>query len=637
MVKTRTALFAVTYLSAAIGYVTVMAHVHPAGHAAFWALAVLSVFRHGLRPFQVSRRWLNLLAVSVMVLSLSRLRADFLVEPLLDGMLILTGIKLLEAEKARDYMQIYLLCLFLLLGSGLMSLSASFLFYMVPLALLLTVSLMLLAFEDAAPGAALPKEALRKIAWNAGAMCVLSLPVAALLFLILPRTNFPLLNFLNQAAFGRTGFAESVRLGEVASIQEDSAVVFRAQMAPVDQGLLYWRGIVLDAFDGITWRPSRSSRSEPPAQAASPQPGDLRQVIYMEPYGLNRLFGLDRPVRIEGVPAQRSADGTFRVWSPIFKKTRYVVWSRVKTPYREAPGDLQKLLALPGDLPPRIRRLGLHLTAGKRAQDAVRDALAFLQSDRFRYALNDLPRDLESFLFDKRKGNCEYFASALAVLLRLGGVPCRLVGGYRGGYYNETGGYYLVLQKHAHVWTECYLPGKGWIRLDPTPPLAGTPALAYGERLLTRLRLLMDIINYHWFRLVVDYDVERQLALVRKARTLARNLAKRPEPPQGWKAAAAVAAMLALLTAAVGTVLHRRRHRENPGRKLRRAFASKMRRYGYELQPWEGLEEFVLRLEARDVREKALEFVRPFNEAVYRKGCLDKATVKHLTRILRDL
>lgn len=634
MVKTKTALFIVTYLSAFIGYITVTAHVHPASHAAFWGLAGVSAIRHGFRPFQLSRRLLNLLAVSVMVLSLSRLSADFLVEPLLDGILVLAGIKLLEAEKARDYMQIYLLCLFLLLGSGLMTLSASFLFYLVPLALLLTVSLMLLAFEDAEPGAALPRGALRQIAWNAGAMGLLSVPVAALLFLILPRTNFPLLNFLNQAAFGRTGFTETVRLGEVASIQEDSAVVFRARMEPVNERILYWRGIVLDEFDGTTWRPSRLEETAP-SEAA--EEGDLRQVIYMEPYGLNRLFGLDRPVKIEGIPARRGVDGTFRVWSPIFKKTRYVVWSRVTTPHREPPPDPRKLLALPHDLPPRIRHLASQLTEGKTPKDAVREVLHYLQSERYRYALADLPRDLESFLFENRKGNCEYFASALAVLLRLGGVPSRLVGGYRGGYYNEAGGYYLVLQKHAHVWTEAYLPGSGWVRLDPTPPLAVTPALAYGERLLTRLRLLMDILNYHWFRLVVDYDVERQLSLMRSARALARNLVQDPSPPRWWKPAAATAGALGVLTAAVGMIALIWKRREMPERRLRRIFAGKMRRHGYELLPWEGLKEFALRIESEEMRRRALQFIGPFNEAVYRKGVLDVTTIRYLKKVLRGL
>ncbi len=478
--KTRSALLCVTYLSAALSYGAVFSFVHPAAHATFWGLAALSAVRHFVRPYLVSRHLLNCLAVAVMILSLSRIRSDLLVEPLVDGVLVLLGIKLLEARLGRDYLQIYLLCLFLLLGLGLLSLSISFLFYLAPLAFLLTLSLLLLTVEAADPDGHLPRTALPQLAMIAGAMGGLTVPVALILFVILPRTNFPLLNLLTafgKAGVGRSGFSETVSLGEVTTIQEDAAVVFRAQTAPLPEKDLYWRGIVLDRFDGATWSPSRRVVSDPFRPRRS---GDVQQIVFMEPFGMDVLFGLDRPVFIDQIPVHGTKDGTFRVLSPIFKKTRYVVWSRPPTPFAEEPQPEPELLHLPPTLSPRLSELARPWTGLPSPADRVRAIIGFLGSPSFHYALENLPSDLEDFLFRNRRGNCEYFASALAVLARLSGVPARLVGGYRGGYYNQAGGYYLILQKHAHVWAEVYLEGAGWMRVDPTrlrpsPPPSFTP------------------------------------------------------------------------------------------------------------------------------------------------------------------
>jgi hypothetical protein len=147
----------------------------------------------------------------------------------------------------------------------------------------------------------------------------------------------------------------------------------------------------------------------------------------------------------------------------------------------------------------------------------------------------------------------------------------------------------------------------------------------------------MDILNYHWFRLVVDYDVERQLSLMRSARALARNLVQNPSPPRWWKPAAATAGALGVLTAAVGMIALIWKRREMPERRLRRIFAGKMRRHGYELLPWEGLKEFALRIESEEMRRRALQFIGPFNEAVYRKGVLDVTTIRYLKKVLRGL
>lgn len=640
MVKTSTVLLSVTYLSAILGYGAVFSIVHPAAHVAFAALAFLSAVRHFFKPFPLSRHLLNGLALAVMMLSLSRIRLDLLVEPFVDGVLVLLGIKLLEAQMQRDYLQVYLLCLFLLLGLGLVSMSISFLFFLVPLAFFLTVSLLLLTMEAADPLAQLPVKAVAQLGAVAAAIGILTVPVALILFFILPRTDFPLLNLLwgfGKPGMGRTGFSDTVSLGDVTSIQEDAAVVFRAQLARVRFKDLYWRGMVFDRFDGTRWSPSSAQTKVELPDAVKVNPGDVPQTILMEPFGMEVLFGLDRPILVERIPTRRTADGTFRVFSPLFKKTRYVVWSRLSAPFGDEGAPGAELLNVPPSLSPDVVSLARPWLDEPSPLKRVQAITAFLQSADFQYALDNLPKDLEAFLLHDRRGNCEYFASALAVLSRLAGVPSRLVGGYRGGYYNEAGGYYLVLQKHAHVWTEVYLDGMGWLRVDPTPPAAVTPAQLYTRSLLARWRLFMDTLNYYWFRIVVDYDVERQFSMLRRVGTLAGSFSDISKMFSFRRLRTAATATFGFLVLVCLALAVRYRPKHQTAQRLRKTYAQRLRRHGYFLMEWQGVEETAKTIDDPSLQERALRFAQSFERAVYRDQKMDKNTLRRLKEHLRRL
>jgi hypothetical protein len=141
----------------------------------------------------------------------------------------------------------------------------------------------------------------------------------------------------------------------------------------------------------------------------------------------------------------------------------------------------------------------------------------YFRNGSYRYSTRDLPtgdKAIEHFLFDKKQGHCEFFASSFALLLRAAGVPCRLVGGYLGGEYNDIGGYYLVNDAKAHVWVEAYIEGSGWLRIDPSSfaANAGEVWAASGIRSLKlRISLMLDSFNYAWNRSVINYDFEQQL------------------------------------------------------------------------------------------------------------------------------
>jgi hypothetical protein len=186
--------------------------------------------------------------------------------------------------------------------------------------------------------------------------------------------------------------------------------------------------------------------------------------------------------------------------------------------------ERRRNLLLPADFSPRIVELAGRLTEGAAdSREKSRRLLAFFDSG-FTYSL-DLPGaegdPLEDFIFRSRVGYCEYFAAALAVMLRAAEVPARLVAGYLGGEYNAGGNYYLVTQSEAHTWVEARVGEEEWVRLDPTPAggeLGGT----FASRTAPKPSLWLDSLRMKWNSWVVQYDAEVQIGLVRSARSLFR-------------------------------------------------------------------------------------------------------------------
>ena len=637
MIRVRDLLQWVTMAAVLLGFGAVCRYVHPYAALAFIGLGVAAWLLRRSRTRQPARWLLNTLAVLVVVVSALRVSPDYLVEPILEGILLLVAIKLLEARLPRDYLQIHALCVFQLLGSALISLSMVFLLFFIPLAFLLTVSLILLTFEAADQDPHLPRPAVLKIFAQAGLICLLSVPIMVVIFVILPRTNYPILMFLNQSGSGHTGFSERVQLGEVAAIQEDNSVVFRAAMAVIDPDQLYWRGIVLDHFDGVAW--TRSDSAERPYGAVRVDGRPVQQTIYLEPYGNKFLFGLDKPIKIQGRSAARGEDLTYQERHGIFQRIRYQVDSMVGAKMQVENPDQDYGLQLPPNIPEELRQLADRLGAGLGPREKVAAFVRYLRGGQFRYALSELPvsdQPLADFLLRHHQGNCEYFAASLAVLLRLGGIPSRLVGGYKGGYYNSTGGYYLVLQKHAHIWTEAYLNDLDWVRLDPTPAAGLQPADLYLRKFLTQARLLTDVLNYYWFRLIVDYDFQQQLQFLHRAREAVTTQSWRP-----WLSRLPLARALAVFVglAALGLAgweLLRRRRRD-PAVELAARFRARLGRRGYRMKPSEGLEEFVARIDSAPLQGRALAFVLALEPYLYGGQAFQKAHYRRLAKQLRDL
>jgi len=217
-------------------------------------------------------------------------------------------------------------------------------------------------------------------------------------------------------------------------------------------------------------------------------------------------------------------------------------------------------------------------------------------------------------------------------------IPARLVGGYRGGFYNKTGKYYLVLQKHAHAWVEAYSRNRGgWLRLDPTPGSSLDPTRFYEGSLLLQLKLRLDTFNYYWNKLIIDYDFSRQLAIVQGIRATIRKSdfrfdLRKARPGKEWG--------LVLLAGILGVVLAAaifRYRGRSPHEKVISGFLRRMDRHGYQREPGEGLEEFVARMDPSPLRERAGAFVEEFQETFYRDRPFTREKVRALEERLRAL
>ncbi len=636
MVRIETLLRFVTYLCAVAGFSAARPHLGAVYTAGFAALSSLALLRDsGKLTLPVPRWFLNLASLGVLAPSLLQISIENIVGPVLEGLVLLLGIKLLEEKKTRDYMQIYLICMFLLIGSTLISLNISFLFYFIPLMLLSTAGLILLAFFSHDPGLALHGRVVPKVFSQSLLVCAVSIPACALIFVILPRTDFPLFSLFGRVEAARSGFSDSVSLGDVTEIQEDPTVVLRAEMPEIAEKDLYWRGVELDRFDGVSWRRGAERPAEP--WESIPRSGGTDQTIYLEPSGARYLFALDRPVAIypDGIGRRKSPRSN--LWHEnILQRIRY---RAVSVPSDSAPGtdsDLDRYLALPAGFSPRISEFAAKI-AGQ-GGDSIAHFVKLLRSGQYEYSIEGLHKSdapLEDFLFEYRRGNCEYFASALGAMLRSAGIPARLVAGYRGGYYNPAGKYYLVLQKNAHVWVEAYRAGR-WLRIDPTPVNALTPEEAYRESILLRVRLLFDTFDYYWGKFVIGYDLNRQVALWGKVKTAIT----RPDLDimRMWDVSvllAPYAAGAAVLAGLIAFML--RRAWRKPEHVLISRFHRKMRKRGYQRIRGEGLEEFSNRVSDPELKIRAAEFVSEFQDIFYRDRKLGPYETKRLKSLIRCL
>jgi len=499
-----------------------------APHLPMWLTATLALLL-GWRWWQRRRQaslvpaWLKLPLLALLTLAvIVQYGSIFGREPgsaLAVGLLIL---KLLETGSVRDVrvgvsFACFALMAALLFGQGMVA-------TMVVALGLLPALATLRALEPAQPSTSLPRALAPGLA-----LSVAALPLALLAFLLVPRLSTPLWGspLADQAS---TGLSSSMSPGAFTELLIDDSpamrVSFDGEPPPPDQR--YFRAFVMARYDGTSWS-YRDTGNQPPTALEAEHA--VRYRIHLLPTHRRVLPTLDVPLdtppharmrRDHVVMADRRVNGALT----------YEL--RSATRYRLEP-DLgrhqRRWLQLPDGFNPRTLAQGREWRERHGSDDAaiVRDALALFHDGGFRYTLVPAPlgRDaMDDFLFDTREGFCEHYSSAFTVLMRAAGIPARVVTGYQGGFWNQLGNYLLVRNSDAHAWSEVWLAGRGWVRVDPTGAVRpervsqGAAAAAGDQRPWYRndwiqgLRNRWDIVNQWWDKGVIGFDALRQRGLL---------------------------------------------------------------------------------------------------------------------------
>lgn len=371
----------------------------------------------------------------------------------------------------------------------------------------------------------------RRLSWLTATTTAGILALTFALFFVLPRTARAALDRLLPAAQRVSGFAPEITLGATGEIRRQGAPVFHARFnRPSVATGMKWRGMALAEFNGWRWYNS------PPSGGAAgrrlrPENGLLKLMddallrieaprityeVVLNRTGTEWLFTAGTPeyLRVPS-PIVIAANSGYRVPFADSEGFRYVVHATLAENLPQPPlteHEKNFHLRLP-PVDPRIIALARRITATAR-DDAAR---ARLIEDHLRtsyaYSLSALDREtddpLATFLFETRRGHCEYFASAMAVLLRAVWVPSRVVTGFQSGSYNSISGWQVVRASDAHSWVEAWVPGRGWTAFDPTPP---DPSFA-STGIMSRLAQWADAASMFWQEWVLGYDLDRQLTL----------------------------------------------------------------------------------------------------------------------------
>jgi protein-glutamine gamma-glutamyltransferase len=596
----------------------------------FAPIALVAGIAFDRRPLSPVKGWqATLLAVLFFAFYALQLSRTNVIVPAVNLLVLLLALRLLTGKAARHYLQIFILALFTLAGFSLLSLSPIFLLYLVLLVLCITVGLVLLSFFAIDAQMVLTRREFVQVIRTALVLPAASLLLMLLFFVILPRTQHPLWHFLQPPpAEAAVGFSEEVRPGSVAAISSVREVAFRAEGEWLPDGERYWRAIVLNSPRGASW-----VRERPPIGERESISGgrSVKLIIYPEPKQQSFLPVLDPPRQVDGVRVEMSSDLLFGLNQGLSRRIRYQGWSVSGGRHEAAAVDGDFYLRRP-ELSPRLRAAAAELVAQGRS-DAHKLALleGFFLRQSLWYATDDLAGGadaIDDFLFTKKRGYCEFFASAFALMLREMGVPARLVGGYLGGEYNAMGGYYLVGEENAHVWVEVLIDGY-WRRHDPTRLALNAGAVTPPGRRLGRVGSMADAFNYYWNRAVINFDLAQQLELLRAPKLHFSGL--RSTMDTSALARLTLWLLTPMLLLALAFVCHRRRR--SPEQRLLRSLLRKVQRhYRGPLPPTIGLHELALRVGDEHCRR----FVELYGGAVYRDRPLTEQEQTRLRELLRE-
>ena len=589
-------------------------------------------------------------------------------------------VRLFSARRDRDFYFLSVIAFLMVLSAALLTVDSVFLLSFAVFMLTAVVSFILMEMRhiSAKAGVNWRQSGMEMTYRNmAGSLAVAS-PIlvlcillgAAGIFFLLPRASAGYLGAYAPGGEITTGFSDRVELGRIGEIQQSASVVMHIRIDGDDRGSfdLKWRGVALSHFDGRSWSNNRDERPlfprldglfvlPPRAGGHSSSPRPIHYRVVMEPVGMNVFFLAATPESLEGNYGHVAIDdggGVFNL-DPEHPVNRYQATSDIAqtsaSSLRSAgqaypPEVLSSYLGLPA-LDSRIPELARKITA---SADNDYDRAAALETylrTHFGYSLQlsrTVPHDpLANFLFERRQGHCEYFASSMAVMLRILGIPSRVVNGFRTGEFNDLTSQYVVRASNAHSWVEAYFPSHGWVAFDPTPGASIAATTGW-----SRISMYADAMASFWREWIVNYDVVHQQALAVSAGSRGRYwfsvlrrwwhrqyellmaAARRSGTevagsPLRWGLGGILTAALLLLAFRLPRLLlalEKFKLAARPERSPRRAatmwyerMTESVARRGWRKSPTQTPDEFVARIDDARVRQRVAEFTRHYQSA----------------------
>ena len=518
------------------------------------------------------------------------------------------GLKLLELKSVRDAYLVVFLAFFVAVTQYLFSQSIPMAAYTLAVVVVLVAALIGLNC-----GESFPIKARFRLA---GLMVAQAIPIMVVLFFLFPRIPGPLWKLPEDSGVRKTGLSDTIEPGSIGRLGLSQEPAFRVDFEgmPPPPNRRYWRGPVFWHTDGRRWTLLPET-----AQAAKPRFAGrpYRYSITLEPHNQRWVFALDLP---GSFPAEltQTAEYLLTAREKISERRQYPIASY--TDYSTgALSERERTLGL--ELPGKPSARLAELVHGWRAQAPTPEALvgralAYFREEPFFYTLNPplTPDDpVESFLFETRRGFCEHYATAFVVLMRIAGIPARVVTGYQGGQWNPLGRFLEVKQADAHAWAEVWLAGSGWTRIDPTAAVAPEriergldldTQVAAGEirfnpadealrdqafrlqRFWRQSRMIWASIDHTWDRWILSYGAQKQTRFLQRLGVI------------DWRSLAAwLSGTLALILGLIALlILPKRRLKVDRALAIYTRFLSKMARRGFSKQACEGALAFARRV-----------------------------------------
>jgi transglutaminase-like putative cysteine protease len=473
-------------------------------------------------------------------------------------LVMLLVIKLFTLQQRRDYRHLYAISLMAILASAALTTDAWYvpIFLLYLLTAIWTLLLYHVTQETGEPTALVtptgtaacqptfPNRITYRFFWLTNGTVVLTVTLTLTIFFLIPRIGAGVLQKTSGEALRTTGFSDRVDLGTIGSVKQDPHIVMRVELPDqpaAGKDRLYMRGLAYDQYNGRSWNRNGTRRHPLSlvadgtflARTAGSHPSDslsrtMRQDILLETLDTAVLFAAPFAEFVNGEFPTMQADAMSGLHLPFppSSRIRYSVISKISqlTPDERTASVLtypdsirSHYLQVPVESQ-QVAELAHHVIDG--VATPFRQTLAIQQHllENYRYSLETdtttLSHPLEEFLFTRKTGYCEHYATAMVVMLRTVGIPARLVTGFLATEWNEYGGYFTVRQRDAHAWVEVYFPHSGWITMDPTPSVSAAAVTSRWES----LRRFEESVRLQWDRLFIRYSAKDQLAVVHGVR-----------------------------------------------------------------------------------------------------------------------